>query len=65
MSKLIKKIFVRNPVNGGTPAIEKKEIESKKRELGCRLNPENEFNVLLVEIKMVDRIQKTKISEIL
>ena len=54
--------FARKPVKGGTPAIENKLIESSSTELGDKLKPENEFMVLLWEIKTLDNIQKTSIS---
>ena len=59
------KILVKKPVNGGTPAIEKRDMESKKRELEFKLNPEKALSVLLVEIKIVDTTQKNKIRVIL
>jgi hypothetical protein len=39
--------FARNPVKGGTPAIENSDIDNKNKEDEFRLNPESRFNVLL------------------
>lgn len=39
--------FARNPVKGGTPAIENNDIDSKNKEEEFRLNPESKFMVLL------------------
>ena len=62
MSRFSTNNFARKPVKGGTPAIENRLIESKSTELGAKLKPENEFMVLVCEMKTLDRTQKTRIS---
>jgi hypothetical protein len=56
------KILLKNPVNGGTPAIEKIDIVSRNRALEFKLNPENELNVLFVLINILDIIQNNNIN---
>ena len=56
------KILVKNPVKGGTPAIENKDTDNKNNEEEFKLNPENALNVLLAVIKTPETTQNISIS---
>jgi hypothetical protein len=54
-----KKSLVKNPVKGGTPAIENSVKEASRSALALKLSPEKEFKVLLKEAKLLINIQKS------
>ena len=65
ISKFNMKILLKNPVNGGTPAIEKIDMVSKNKALEFKLKPEKALNVLFVLMNMLDIIQKSNINVML
>jgi len=54
-----KKSLVKNPVKGGTPAIENSVNDASSNALAFKLRPEKEFRVLLKETRLLINIQKS------
>lgn len=59
------KSLEKNPIKGGTPAIENSNIVVSKRQNEFRLKPVNECSVLKFELKNENKVQKSKIKEVL
>lgn len=63
VSSTIKKSFEKNPINGGTPAIENNKTVTVKRKKGFKLKPVKEWRVLKLELTRLNSVQNKIVKE--